>query len=202
MIKTYFDEKAAIWDETVAEKNTAKLEALAKWMDIDPGSTVLDVGTGTGIFVPYILRKIGSTGKLVCLDLSNEMLKRCIDKGYKGIVIAGTGLGHVSTEVYGSVERAIQEGLTVLMTVQTLHGFTGMNVYSTGRELQNLGVIPGENILPEVGYVKLGWVLGQTSNKEEIRTLMLTNLAGEILKKEIPIAFNYDIDRLLKEKKL
>ena len=48
MIKAYFDGKAAIWDENIAEKNMAKLDALDEWMDIDRGSTVLDVGTGTG----------------------------------------------------------------------------------------------------------------------------------------------------------
>jgi len=88
------------------------------------------------------------------------------------------------------------------MTVQTLHGFTGMNVYSTGRELLSLGVIPGRNMIPETAYAKLGWVLGQTSNNEEIKKLLLTNIAGEFVDREIPIAFNYNIDLLLKENKL
>jgi len=131
-----------------------------------------------------------------------EFVNFFVDKGYKGIVFAGTGLGHVSTNLYDSIKRAIQEGLTVLMTTQTLHGFVGMNVYSTGRELLNMGVIPGKNMLPEVAYVKLGWVLGQTSNPEEIETLILQNIAGEIIEREIPIAFNYNIDELLKNNKL
>ena len=100
------------------------------------------------------------------------------------------------------IERAIQEGITILMTVQTLHGFTGMNVYSTGRELLDYGVIPGRNILPETGYVKLGWVLGQTNNHAEIKNLLLTNIAGEFVDREVPIAFNYNIDDLLNKKKL
>ncbi|MFW9898352.1 MAG: Glu-tRNA(Gln) amidotransferase subunit GatD [Candidatus Thorarchaeota archaeon] len=134
--------------------------------------------------------------------MNNEIIEIYNDKGYKGIVIAGTGLGHVSTEVYDSIERAIQEGITILMTVQTLHGFTGMNVYSTGRELLNMGVVPGRNLLPETGYVKLGWVLGQTSDPSEIKKLLLENIAGEYIDREIPIAFNYNIDQLLKDKKL
>jgi glutamyl-tRNA(Gln) amidotransferase subunit D len=88
------------------------------------------------------------------------------------------------------------------MTTQTLHGFVGMNVYSTGRELQNIGVIPGKNLLPEVGYVKLGWVLGQTNDPQEIKEMLLKNIAGEFIDREIPIAFNYNIDELLKNKKL
>ena len=134
--------------------------------------------------------------------LDKELIDFYIDKGYKGIVFAGTGLGHVSTTIYESVQRAVQEGIIVLMTTQTIHGFVGMNVYSTGRELQNLGVIPGKNMLPEVGYVKLGWILGQTSNPQEIKQMLLKNIAGEIIEREIPIAFNYNIDQLLKNNKL
>ena len=132
----------------------------------------------------------------------NELIDFYIDKGYKGIVIVGTGLGHVSTTIYESIERAIQERITILMTTQTLHGFIGMNVYSTGRELLNMGVIPGRNLLPETAYIKLGWVLGQTNNSEEVKSLLLENVAGEYLEREIPIAFNYNIDELLKSKKL
>jgi glutamyl-tRNA(Gln) amidotransferase subunit D len=134
--------------------------------------------------------------------IENELIEYYIDKDYKGIVIAGTGLGHVGTNIYPSIERAIQEDITVLMTTQTLHGFVGMNVYSTGRELQNMGVIPGKNLIPEVAYVKLGWVLGQTTDRKEIKKLLLTNIANEFIEREIPIAFNYDIDQLLANKKL
>ncbi|MHA1527054.1 MAG: Glu-tRNA(Gln) amidotransferase subunit GatD [Promethearchaeota archaeon] len=134
--------------------------------------------------------------------MENDLIDFYIDSGYKGIVFAGTGLGHVSTAIYDSIERAIQQNITILMTTQTLHGFVGMNVYSTGRELQNIGVIPGNNLLPEVGYVKLGWVLGQTNDPQEIKEMLLKNIAGEFIDREVPIAFNYNIDELLKNKKL
>lgn len=135
-------------------------------------------------------------------DMDREIADFYIDKGYKGIVFAGTGLGHLPTTLYNSIERAIQEGITILMTTQTLHGFVGMNVYSTGRELQNMGIIPGRNLLPEVAYVKLGWVLGQTNDPLEIKRLLLENIAGEFIDREVPIAFNYNIDELLRDKKL
>ncbi len=135
-------------------------------------------------------------------EIDNELIDFYIDKGYKGIVFAGTGLGHLPTTLYNSIERAVQEKMTILMTTQTLNGFVGMNVYSTGRELLNLGVIPGRNLLPEVGYVKLGWVLGQTRDPEEIKKLLLQNIAGEFIDRELPIAFNYNIDELLKNNKL
>ncbi|MHA1257674.1 MAG: Glu-tRNA(Gln) amidotransferase subunit GatD [Promethearchaeota archaeon] len=134
--------------------------------------------------------------------MENDLIDFYIDNGYKGIVFAGTGLGHVSTAIYDSIERAVQQNITILMTTQTLHGFVGMNVYSTGRELQHIGVIPGKNLLPEVGYVKLGWVLGQTNDPQEIKEMLLKNIAGEFIDREVPIAFNYNIDELLKNKKL
>jgi glutamyl-tRNA(Gln) amidotransferase subunit D len=132
--------------------------------------------------------------------LDSELIDFYVDKGYKGIVFAGTGLGHVSTTMYESIKRAIEEKIIVLMAVQTLHGFTGMTVYSTGRELLNMGVIPGRNLLPETAYIKLGWILGQTNEPNEIKKLLLTNIAGELIDREIPISFNYDIDQLLKTK--
>ncbi len=131
--------------------------------------------------------------------LTNEEIHFYIDKGYKGIVLIGTGLGHVSTRVFNSIKRAIEENIIVLMTSQTLHGFIGMNVYSTGRELLDLGVIPGQNLIPETAYIKLGWVLGNTDSLEEAKELLSTNIAGEFIEREIPIAFNYDSDQLIKE---
>jgi len=86
---------------------------------------------------------------------------------YKGIVIEGTGLGHVPTNLLPSIERAYEEGIPVVMTTQTIYGRVNMNVYSTGRELLARGVIPGEDMLPEVAYVKLMHVLAHFSDLEE-----------------------------------
>jgi ubiquinone/menaquinone biosynthesis C-methylase UbiE len=84
MTKEYFNRMAASWDEIAAERDTTKLERLAQSLDIKPGSTVLDVGTGTGIFVPFLLVKIGRTGRLVALDFAEEMLKKAQAKGFRG----------------------------------------------------------------------------------------------------------------------
>jgi len=84
LIKAYFNDKAAIWDDAIAEKDVTKLEDMAKSLNIEPGSAVLDVGTGTGVFMPFILNKIGKNGRLVCLDFAEEMLKRAMAKGFPG----------------------------------------------------------------------------------------------------------------------
>lgn len=97
-----------------------------------------------------------------------------------GIVIAGTGLGHVSDELVMPVRRAVHKGKPVVMTTQCLNGRVGLRVYDKGRDLLAAGVIPGEDMLPEVALVKLMWVLGRTTEPTEVRELMTTNLAGEI----------------------
>ena len=103
-----------------------------------------------------------------------------VDQGYKGIVLEGTGLGHVSAEWIPSVSRAVKQGVPVVMTSQCLYGAICDRVYDTGRDLLNAGIIEGEDMLPETALVKLMWVLGQTTDMEEVRQLMHENIAGEI----------------------
>lgn len=75
MSRDYFNERAAVWDETVAEKDTSKLERMAQRLDIKAGTAVLDVGTGTGVFLPFLLSRVGNRGCIVALDFAEEMLK-------------------------------------------------------------------------------------------------------------------------------
>ena len=72
-----------------------------------------------------------------------DIIDSLIDNGYRGIVIAGTGLGHVNKPLYPALERARDEGVAVYMTVQTLWGYVQMYVYDTGRDMMELGVDPG-----------------------------------------------------------
>jgi glutamyl-tRNA(Gln) amidotransferase subunit D len=108
-----------------------------------------------------------------------SILDILIDKGYMGIILEGTGLGHVSEFCYEALERAKDEDVIVAMTSQCLWGRIDMNVYSNGRELQKRGVIPLEDILPETALVKLMWCLGQTKDKKEASSLLMENIAGE-----------------------
>ncbi|MCK9459880.1 MAG: Glu-tRNA(Gln) amidotransferase subunit GatD [Proteobacteria bacterium] len=117
-------------------------------------------------------------------NMQPDVLDAMIDNGYKGIVIAGTGLGHVNKPLYPSLKKAHDKGIHLFMTVQTLWGYVGMFVYDTGRDMMALGVVPAKNMLPEVAYVKLGWVLGQTQDPEEVRRMMLAPVNHEITDRE------------------
>jgi len=117
-------------------------------------------------------------------NMQPDIIDSLIVNGYKGIVIAGTGLGHVNKPMYPALKRAKDAGVAVYMTVQTLWGYVQMYVYETGREMMDLGVIPAANMLPEVAYVKLGWALGQTDDLEKVKEIMLKPIAGEITERE------------------
>ena len=113
-----------------------------------------------------------------------DIIDSLVDNGYKGIVIAGTGLGHVNKPLYPALDRARAAGVHIYMTVQTMWGYVQMYVYETGREIMGLGVVPAANMLPEVAYVKLGWALGQTGDRDEVKRIMLTPVNGETTERE------------------
>jgi glutamyl-tRNA(Gln) amidotransferase subunit D len=117
-------------------------------------------------------------------NMQPDIIDALVDNGYKGIVIAGTGLGHVNKPVYPAIERAVKAGVAIYMTVQTLWGYVHMFVYDTGRDLMNMGIVPTENMLPEVAYVKLGWALAQTDDLDEVQKLMLAPIAEDITERE------------------
>jgi len=117
-------------------------------------------------------------------NMQPDMIDSLIDNGYKGIIIVGTGLGHVNKLLYPAIRRAHEKGVAVYMTVQTLWGYVHMFVYDTGRDLMAMGVVPGANMLPEVAYIKLSWALGQTNDLEKVKEIMLTPINDETTKRE------------------
>jgi len=109
-----------------------------------------------------------------------------VEQGYKGLVVEGTGLGHVSAEWIPSIRSAVERGIPVVMTSQCLYGAICDRVYDTGRDLLHAGIIEAEDMLPETALVKLMWVLGQTSDMEAVRQMMQENIAGEIKGRRMP----------------
>jgi glutamyl-tRNA(Gln) amidotransferase subunit D len=113
--------------------------------------------------------------------------------GYDGIVIAGTGLGHIPTNPHNDplavpiikeVKELCDSGIPVFMASQTIYGRINMDIYSAGRLIQEAGVIGnGLDMTPETAYVKLCWALGQEKNAKGVREIMETDVAGELSKR-------------------
>jgi len=116
--------------------------------------------------------------------MNPDLVEAIVEKGYRGIVIAGTGLGHVNKPLYPALKNAIKKGVHVVMTVQTLWGYTQMYVYDTGRDLLDIGIVPLENMLPETALMKLCWVLAHTDEHDEVLKMMRTPINHEITERE------------------
>ncbi|HDD04937.1 MAG TPA: Glu-tRNA(Gln) amidotransferase subunit GatD [Candidatus Aenigmarchaeota archaeon] len=110
------------------------------------------------------------------------------ERGFKGVIIEGTGFGHVPTQTLRrkdswlpKVRKLVKEGMFVGMTSQTIYGRTNPFVYRNLRLLSKAGAVHLEDMLSEVAYVKLGWVL---AHKDwDPKEMMLRNFAGEMSEK-------------------
>ncbi len=111
-------------------------------------------------------------------------------KGYKGLVIEGTGLGQAPVgspndlvklhqEIFGAITEIIESGCVVVMTSQCIFGGVQMHVYSDAIDLAKAGVVPGADMLAEVAFIKLAWALGNFK-PDEAKQILRANLRGEI----------------------
>ena len=98
----------------------------------------------------------------------------------KGVVIAGSGLGHVNENMIPVIKKATEKGTVVVMTSQCINGQTNMNVYNTGRDLISAGVISVFDMLPETAYVKLSWALANYKDADKVKEIMRTPLVNEM----------------------
>ena len=123
-----------------------------------------------------------------------EILNYYLKQNYKGIIIEATGLGHVPLGEINwlpKIKELIKKNVTIAFASQTVYGRLHPFVYEPARNLWKAGVIYLEDMMSEVAYVKLSYVLGHTQNKEEIKKMMLTNLSGEITEKSDVDTFLY-----------
>ncbi len=140
------------------------------------------------IIKPKMEEKVGLLK--IHVNMFPEQFEFFAQQKYKGLVIEGTGLGHtpgqcpnpeteIHKKIYPAVKKLIDSGCVVVMTTQCLFGPVNLNVYSKGRDLLELGVVPGADMLPETAFVKLSWLLGNYP-KEKAEKLLVHNLRGEI----------------------
>ncbi|MEM4262932.1 MAG: Glu-tRNA(Gln) amidotransferase subunit GatD [Thermoplasmata archaeon] len=111
--------------------------------------------------------------------MSTSRFEKALE-GASGVVIGGTGLGHVHQEAIPIIRRLTGQGIPVCITTQCIWGATDLKVYSTGRDMLLAGAIPLGDMLTETAYVKLSWALGQESEYEKIKEIMVSNLRHEL----------------------
>jgi len=100
-----------------------------------------------------------------------------IVSGKNGLVIAGTGLGHINSELLDVIEKTSKD-VPVAMSSQCLSGSTNLNVYRNGRKLLERGVVETYDMLPETALVKMMWL--SKHHQDNVREMMGQNLVGEI----------------------
>lgn len=118
-------------------------------------------------------------------SLPGNIIESIVGSGVRAIVIEGSGLGHINSKNIPVLKRFIENGGFVFMTSQCIWGRVNMNVYNTGRDLLAIGVIPLDDMLPETALVKAMWALANSSSAEEMKSLMLSNIAGEFCERTL-----------------
>lgn len=162
--RLYFNEKAPVWDQMMAHKPHVKLKEIMKSLRIAPGSTVLDVGTGTGVLLPILKDMVGSSGRIVAFDLAEEMLRQAREKNgedniqyVQGDITSSSFADHTFDEVICNscfphiVDK--QASVTEMARILKPGGRVTICHLSSRAELnamhRSLGGVVGEDVLPD-----------------------------------------------------
>ena len=133
---------------------------------------------------PRLCQKISQDVFLLKLTpgLKPSVIEMLAAMGYRGIVIEAFGLGGINVLHQGlrGIRRAVEDGVSVVVTTQCLYDSANLQVYQVGNQLLELGVIQGRDMTSEAAMTKLMWAIGQGFTPDQIKDLFNRNLAGEV----------------------
>ena len=162
------------------ESVNARYAALVSNRGLEVDKSIVSLSPET----PRLLDGISNQVFLLKLTpgLSPDIFDTLTAMGYQGIVVEAFGLGGIN--VLGSglegIRRAVEKGISVVVTTQCLYDSSDLRVYQVGNKLLELGVIQGRDMTTEAAMTKLMWAIGQGMNQAEISELFTKSLAGEI----------------------
>lgn len=91
----WFNEKAATWDNIATEQTRQRLYRIVQSLHISPGSRILDVATGTGILLPWLLAAAGPTGRVTAIDFAPRMIAEAQKKHPQGVQLLVADVHHL-----------------------------------------------------------------------------------------------------------
>ena len=183
MHETTDDLNVAIWRGNRTRKNhSSKRDAFTSLND-EPIGIVSDKIEWKGKYRPVCEKTVLKSGfdENIAMIWAHPGFNpedwESITSSKKGVVIAGTGLGHINSNLLESIGKTAKD-MPVAMSTQCLAGTTNLNVYRNGRELIEKGVVETHDTLPETALVKMMWLTKH--EPDNVEKLMSENLVGEL----------------------
>jgi len=183
MHETTDDLNVAIWRGNRTRKNhSSKRDAFTSLND-EPIGIVSDKIEWKGKYRPVCEKTVLKSGfdENIAMIWAHPGFNpedwESITSSKKGVIIAGTGLGHINSKLLESIGKTAKD-MPVAMSTQCLAGTTNLNVYRNGRELIERGVVETHDTLPETALVKMMWLTKH--EPDNVEKLMSENLVGEL----------------------
>lgn len=115
--------------------------------------------------------------------LQPQILLKILDMGYQGIVIEGFGAGNIPSEenaIAGAISQAVSQGCFIVISSQCAFGQADLSMYEVGRIAAEAGAMSAYDMTSEAALIKLAWILGRTTEPDQVREMMATDYVGEI----------------------